>query len=232
MSFSSYATYLRAVALTGSLLMGCSVEERTAPPLYAMELREDYGEELTRSVAVKLEMAQGEGETLAVSSLKLQVTPTPPYSLNKLESQLGEAVLRTGDGQDWPEPVLRPVPQAVPILTRIQTAMALLKPGDRQLNRAIANVFESPPSVGFTQLETRGDAISMSTVALTALDGNALMAFAAMTGKRTSEEKPSREAFTLEGNRWILGESVELLRITGSIQASAAQPRDEEKAGE
>jgi hypothetical protein len=154
--------------------------------------------------------------------VRILVKPEPPHSMAKLESQLSEGSLRIAPGSAWPEPVLRPVPQLVPVLRRVQTAMAVLQPGDRTIDRAVARVFERPPSIGFTRLEMKGEEVSISTLVLAAVDAEAKMAFAAARGTR------SQDGFTLDGKRWILGEPVESMRFVGRRHpAERAGPQGE-----
>ena len=222
MSLTTRPTLAIAAALCCAALSGCDVSDEAGEPIYSLELREAYEDKGERAVGVSIDIAQGQGEILKLNNVRLEVTPTPPHSLNKLESQLDEIALHGGESQGWPTPVLRPVPQAVPVLTRVQTALAVMRPGDLSLERATVNVFESPPSLGFMRLQTRGERISVSTVALTAIASRAVTAFAQVEGVRTSAGKPYSHGFTLEGKRWILGESTARLQVSGQMRPADA----------
>ena len=211
---------------------GCNVEEPPGEPLYSLEVREAYGDKGVRAVGVSVNIAQGDSNTLQLNNVKLNVTPAPPHSLNKLESQLGESVLHGGSQYDWPSAVLRPVPQAVPVLTRIQTAIALMQPRDITVERATANIFDTPPSIGYTRLKVRGDAIEITTVALTTIESKALTVVAAAKGTRSLMGKPGAHGFTVEGKRWILGESTEQLRVSGHVRSVDNPARAEEQRGD
>lgn len=219
---------LALCALTGA----CAVHESMAEPLFGLEVTEEYGDEASRSVTVAVEIGQDAATALELNHVKLAVVPTSPHSLNKLESQLGESSLLTGEPHDWPETLLRPVPQAVPVINRIQTALVILRPADVLIERASVNLFERPASVGFTRLETRGSAVSMATVALTSIDGKAVTALATVAGSRTLGDKPTDHGFTLQGKRWILGESAERLRVSGRTRSADVPARSEEKTVE
>ncbi len=213
-------------------LAGCNVEEPPGNPLYSLELREAYGDKDERVVGVSVDVAQGDANTLQLNNVKLKVTPTPPHSLNKLESQLGEIVLHGGSKYEWPSTVLRPVPQAVPVLTRIQTAIALIQPRDITVERATANIFDTPPGIGYTRLKVRGDAIEIATVALTTMESKALTVVASAKGTRSPVGKPGAHGFTVEGKRWILGESTEQLRVSGHVRSVGNPAQEEEQRGD
>ena len=229
MATAGHRTYALALVTLSLVASGCTIEENTGTPLYMLELTDEYGDAQTRKVQVTVEIAQSDGAALELNKVKLSVIPTAPHSLNKLESQLGESSLNVGEKPGWPETILRPVPQAVPVLNRIQTAFAIMKPGDFRIEKAIANVFETPPTVGFTRLETRGSDVSMSTVALTAMNSKAVTALATVRGHRTFGEKQTENGFTLEGKRWILGQSAERLRVSGRTRPIDVPPPAQEE---
>jgi hypothetical protein len=210
-----------AAVLLATGAASCSTHEETALPLYGLELEESYGVRGDRKVTVKLDLTPGPDGALNMDRVSIRVEPEPAHSLAKLESQLSEGSLRTHPGSAWPEPVLRPVPQLVPVLRRVQTAMAVLYPGDRTIERAIVRVFEKPPTIGFTRLEMKGEQVSISTVVLAAVDAKTRMAIASVRGTR------SEDGFTLDGKRWILGEPVVPMHIAGRRhRAQRATPQE------
>jgi hypothetical protein len=232
MATAGHRTHVLALMGLSVVVGGCTVHEITGTPLYTLELIDEYGDEQARKVEVTVEIGQGSAGTLELSNVKLAVTPPSPHSLNKLESQLGEVSLVSGEKQRWPEAALRPVPQALPVLNRIQSAIAILQPGDVRIERAVANVFETPPTLGFTRVEIRGSEVSMATVALTAINAKAFTALASVSGRRSLGEKQSEHGFTLEGKRWILGQSAERLRVSGRIEPAAVPATAQEKTVE
>mgnify|MGYP004097091007 CR=1 FL=1 len=206
-AYSSLCTY---AVLFAAQMMACGNQEVGESATHQMRVVESYGETLQRSVAINASWYAPDADSLEFAEVTLTLTPGEQPMVQKLETLLEETGFKwRAGGNTWPQLARSAPPDALPMLTRLQLATLLLYGAeDFTIDHPFVNLSNAPASLGTTRVERRGNALSLSTIALVMDGEGGHLAWAKSSGQF------DQSGVTLEGTRRFDNGQPERVKMT------------------